>query len=224
MNTTLSFARASILFAALALLALISLHFLSPEFDPSWRMISEYARGNYGWMLSLMFSCWAISTWMLALATFRLIKKKGGLTGSVFLIAAGLGEAMASVFSIDHPLHDLAGMLGILCLPIASLLITRELRHKDELGRPKKSLFWMANLPWISLVLFIASMIIMYIQFTKAGGQLSTHVTKLPSGVTGLNGWANRFLVMVYCSWAISAAWFITHLKTKEFHYETATA
>jgi hypothetical protein len=49
--------------AALALTAatlrlLASLHVLSPEFDPSWRVISEYALGRYGWLLSLMFLAW----------------------------------------------------------------------------------------------------------------------------------------------------------------------
>lgn len=29
------------------LILLISLHFLSPEFSPAWRMVSEYANGKY---------------------------------------------------------------------------------------------------------------------------------------------------------------------------------
>lgn len=28
---------------------LASLHALSPEFDPSWRVVSEDANGKYGW-------------------------------------------------------------------------------------------------------------------------------------------------------------------------------
>ena len=43
------------------LLLLASLHFLSPEFDPSFRMVSEYAFGHYGWVLSLMFAAWGVS-------------------------------------------------------------------------------------------------------------------------------------------------------------------
>jgi len=45
------------------LLFLASLHVLSPEFDPSWRIVSEYALGNFGWVLSLMFVSWAVSWW-----------------------------------------------------------------------------------------------------------------------------------------------------------------
>ena len=47
--------------AAVALLLLASLHVLSPEFDPAFRMVSEYALGHYGWVLSLMFLAWGIS-------------------------------------------------------------------------------------------------------------------------------------------------------------------
>jgi len=41
-------ARLAIAAAAAALLLLASLRVLSPEFDPSWRMVSEYANGHYG--------------------------------------------------------------------------------------------------------------------------------------------------------------------------------
>ena len=42
-------------FAAVFLILLIALHFLEPEFDPSWRWISEYELGRYGWMMSVAF-------------------------------------------------------------------------------------------------------------------------------------------------------------------------
>lgn len=45
-----------------SLIFLVALHILSPEFDPSWRMVSEYALGNYSWVLSLMFGSWALSS------------------------------------------------------------------------------------------------------------------------------------------------------------------
>ena len=51
-----------------AVVLLAALHILSPEFSPSWRMISEYAFGHYGWVLSLMFLCSGVSCWALVLA------------------------------------------------------------------------------------------------------------------------------------------------------------
>jgi len=47
----------------LALLAL--LHFLEPEFDPSWRMISEYELGRYGWLMTIAFFAWGGSVLIL---------------------------------------------------------------------------------------------------------------------------------------------------------------
>lgn len=38
----------TIVLTAITILLLLSLHVLSPEFSPSWRMVSEYAYGQYG--------------------------------------------------------------------------------------------------------------------------------------------------------------------------------
>lgn len=37
------------------------------------------------------------------------------------LIAAGVGEGMASILDINHLLRELAGMIGVLSVPVASL-------------------------------------------------------------------------------------------------------
>src|SRR6266704_2425629 len=92
----------AIVAAAAALLLLASLHILSSEFDPSWRMVSEYALGHSGWVLSLMFLAWGISTWALAVALWSQVKTRAGKIGLWFLVIAGIGEALASVFDITH--------------------------------------------------------------------------------------------------------------------------
>ena len=106
------------------LVCLTGLHVLSPEFDPSWRVVSEYALGRHGWVLSLMFLAWAISSWCLAFAIRSQVRTIGGQIGLVFLVAAG-GEAMASVFDLRQPApHNLAAAVGIPSLPIAAMLIS----------------------------------------------------------------------------------------------------
>ena len=118
-------ARLSIAAAVAVLLLLASLHVLSPEFDPSFRMVSEYALGSYGWVLSLMFLAWGISSWALAVAIWSQVKTKAGKVGLWFLVIAGLGEAMASVFDVTHdPGHSIAGVLGMGGFPIAALLLS----------------------------------------------------------------------------------------------------
>src|ERR1700733_9703438 len=110
--------------SALTVLLLAALHVMSPEFDPSRRVVSEYANGRYGWVLSLMFAFWALSSWALAVTLWSQVSGIGGKIALGFLIAAGVGEAMASVFDINHPFHGLAGMIGVLSLPIAAMLIS----------------------------------------------------------------------------------------------------
>ncbi|WP_394554755.1 DUF998 domain-containing protein [Agromyces sp. MMS24-JH15] len=38
------------------------LHVLEPEYDPSWRMISEYSLGRHGWVMRLAFVTMAIGS------------------------------------------------------------------------------------------------------------------------------------------------------------------
>src|SRR5581483_825296 len=71
---------------AATLLLLASLHVLSPEFAPSWRIISEYAFGHHASVLALMFLCWGIGTWALALALRLQVCCRTGRTGLIFLV------------------------------------------------------------------------------------------------------------------------------------------
>lgn len=202
-------ARFSILVSLFTLLLLVTLHILSPEFDPAWRMVSEYANGNYALVLSLFFALWGISTWALAYAIWSQVKTKAGRIGLYFLIAAGVGEVMASVFDINHSLHSLASLIGIPSLAIAAMLISKSLVKDEAWANAKKSLLWTANLTWISILLMAISFVILMVTFTQSGAEMptdSTTVTVLPAGVIGLVGWANRFLIIVYNVWVIFVA------------------
>jgi hypothetical membrane protein len=199
--------RISFVASAACLVFLAALHILSPEFDPSWRMVSEYANGQYGWVLSLMFASWAVSSWALAFAIWSQVRTRVGKIGLVFLIAAGIGEAMASIFDINHPLHGLAGMIGIGSLPVAAMLISVSLGRTQAWSIAKKALLWTANLTWVSVILMAATFIILFVTYTQAGGEMTSEVTVLPPGVIALVGWANRFLVVVYCVWVMIVAW-----------------
>jgi hypothetical protein len=68
----------SIVASVAALIFLTGLHLLSPEFDRSWRAVSEYANGQYGWVLSLMFICWEI---LLVFHLRRMMFNKGRSVG-----------------------------------------------------------------------------------------------------------------------------------------------
>ena len=187
----LSAARLAIGAATAVLILLASLHGLSPEFDPSWRVVSEYANGRYGWVLSLMFASWAVSSWALTAAVRpQLDRTIGGKIGLGLLMAAGIGQAMASVFDINHPLHELAGIIGVFSLPLAAMLISVRLMRTKIFSGSKRVLLWTANLTWASLALLIGTLIA---------------ITRWHSRIH-LVGWANRFMVVIDCVWVVAVA------------------
>ncbi len=212
----------AIVSALVTLLLLASLHILSPEFNPSFRMVSEYALGHYGLVLSLMFLAWGISAWALAVAIWSQVKTRAGKVGLWFLVIAGIGEVMASVFDITHDTgHSIAGVLGVGGFPIAAVLLSVSLGHSKEWYDTKKPLLWIANLSWISVVLLVATLILLTVQFAEAnGGQLPQHAPmSLPAGVLGLDGWADRLIVLSNCLWVVVAAWHAMKLAgRKEIH------
>jgi len=141
-----------------------------------------------------MFVAWALSSWALAVTIWSQVTGIGGKIGLGFLIAAGVGEAMASVCDINHPLHNLAGMIGVLSLPIAAMLISVRLGRTQGWLGAKTVLLWTANLTWASLVLMFAALFIMIRGYTLAGNRII------------FVGWANRLLVVLYCVWVVTVA------------------
>ena len=208
----------AIIMTAATILLLTSLHLLSPEFAPSWRMVSEYAFGHYGWVLSLMFLSWGISSWALAVAIWSQVKTRAGKVGLWLLVVAGIGEAMASVFDVTHDTgHGIAGLLGVVGFPIAALLLSVSLGRVQEWRGARRTLLWIANLSWISVILLIATLVLMTMQMAQVnGGHLPQHAPKsLPPGVLALDGWANRLIVLSNCSWVLIAAWQVIKLRRK---------
>jgi hypothetical protein len=197
---------------------LVSLHALSPEFSPSWRMISEYAFGHYAWVLSFMFLSWGIGSWALVVAIWSQVHTKAGKVGLWFLMIAGAGEAMASVFDITHPIgHGIAGLLGVVGFPIAALLLSVALSRNRTWSTARRPLLWIANLSWISVVLLAATLAIMTMQMARInGGHLPKHAPKsLPPGVLALDGWADRLIVLSNCAWVLVAAYRTTQVRRK---------
>jgi len=200
----------AVLLTASTILLLAALHALSPEFSPSWRMISEYAFGHYAWVLSLMFLCMGSSSWALAAAIWSEVHSSGGKVGLWLLLIAGFGGAMASVFDITHEIgHAIAGFLGVIGFPIAALLLSASLGRNEKWRAARTRLLCVANLSWISVVLLVAALAIMTMQMLRLnGGHLPQHAPKaLPPGVLALDGWADRLIVLCNCSWVLLAAW-----------------
>lgn len=207
-NTTL--VKASIAFAIVALLCLFILHFVSPEFDPSWRMVSEYALGDFKWLLSIFFVSWGLGSILLSLSLWKRIDKPAAKTGNVLLFVSGIGASLAAWFDVSQPTgHGVAGMLGIPTVPIAALLLTYHLTRKSPWMRYKKILLWLAHGTWIMLVAMVVAMIVMMNGFAQAGVPMGPEAPvpeKLPEGVVAVTGYVNRLLILADILWVLYIA------------------
>jgi hypothetical membrane protein len=191
-----------------ALASLVILHLLSPEFDPAWRMVSEYANGHYAWLLSLMFACWGLGSFALAYAIRRQAETRSFRIGIALLIVASIGEAMAAVFDLNHVvLHNVAGLLGMGGLPVAAMLISIGLSRVPEWLSARRILLLSGNLTWVSLLVLAATFVLMVGTFMATGLPAPAVAPRvLPHGVVGLVGWGNRLVVLTYCLWVVLVA------------------
>jgi len=201
---------------AIACCLLLSLHVLSPEFSPAWRMISEYANGRYAWVLAAMFAAYGIAMLALAIAIQSQVTSKRGRVGLVLLTLSGLGAASASVFDVNQEaLHELSGLVGYFGLPVPAILLSTELCRLEGWSAVKKQVLLAANLTWVSIVIWIASFAVMIATFMLAlGGLPSTAPEVLPGGVIALVGWTNRLAVLSAWAWVVVVAWHAIKLQS----------
>jgi hypothetical protein len=187
-DTRVGAATIALVAALVVILILVALHFLSPELSPSQRMVSEYALGNYGWLLSILFVSWAISSWALAYALWHEVKTVSGKVGLILLIVSGVGEAMAAVFDVKHSLHGVAALLGIPTFPIAATLISLSLARRPAWLGLKRLIVGTALLTWLAILFMTAT------------------VTMMMNGSLVIAGYANRLLIVIYCVWLLTVA------------------
>jgi hypothetical protein len=205
-NIEANAARISITAGVFFVLLLGSLHLLEPEFDPTWRFISEYALGKFGWMMSLTFVAIAISLASIGVALFSRIRNVVGYIGLVILVLAVVGLLLAASFTTDPiftkqeeltssgQMHVLGASLDY--SPLAFLLLSFSLARHVDWASVKKGLFLTAILSIILTIGFIFT-----IPMDGVFG---------PGVYTGLVG---RFLMLSYLGWLVIAAIQVLKLK-----------
>lgn len=186
--------------------ALFLLHLVSPEFEPSWRMVSEYANGRHGWLLAIMFFAWAAGSFALAGALWPLSESRLGLVGLGLLCLAGIGQVMGGLFDINHKLHGPAAMIGIPALCAAAVVLTLALSRQSGSAAPP---LWSAHLPWLSFVAMLGALFLLFSALKGAGVDMAAQtgpLQALPAGVSGYVGFANRALVLTSYLWVALTA------------------
>lgn len=191
---------------ALSLLCLLILHFVSPEFKASWRMVSEYALGKHKWVLTSFFIFWSINTVLAAYLYFNIVSTKWAAFGAILVFISGTGAFMGGLFDIKHKLHGLSFALGVPIFPIGALIIAYHLSDQNNFLQYKNELLISAHSVWVSLVLMGVSMALFFSGLKKASvpfGANQEPLIEIPKSVIALNGYANRLLVLIYIAFNI---------------------
>lgn len=194
---------------ALSLVSLLALHFVSPEYQPSWRMISEYALGKHKWLITAFFFFWGVSSLLLSLLLWNVVTTGWGQLGVALLLLSAVGEIMGGLFDIKHKWHGMAFGLGVPSLPVAALLIGYNLTGTENWRAHSDTILISSHATWLSLVIMAVAMVVMFTGFKKAGIVVDQHSPppeKVPDGVIAVGGYANRVLVLCYVGWLILIA------------------
>lgn len=201
---------------AMSLLCLLLLHFLSPEYDPSWRMISEYAMGKYKAVLTAFFALSAIATMMLPILLWNETEGLWSKVGLVLVFLSGVGALMGGLFDLKHPLHGAAFALGVPTIMVGALLVSYHLVKQPDWAQYSTGTLLSAHAIWISLVLMGVSMAVMMNGFRQAGvtmGPGATPPDAVPPGVVAIAGYFNRLLVICNTAWIMAMAYVYLMLR-----------
>jgi len=169
------------------------LHVLEPEYDPSWRMISEYSLGRHGWVMRLAFVTTAVG---LAATSVALWPFGGAWTIILAAVAMGaLGAAVIDADPIMTPraqatpvgrMHTVLGGVLLAGFPPAALIAG--IGVATALGW---TLAIASVVPWAGLVWFL-------IAAAPAHGQGGSPEIRI--------GWPDRFCLLAYLAWVVLAA------------------
>ncbi len=210
--SSLQAARVSFAAAAAFVVLFAVLHVLKPELDPSWRMGSEYAIGDYGWVMRIAMFALALSCAALFAALRPEIETTGGRMALGLLLVNAAALVVGGTFVVDPVttkpadltthgiLHSAAGTIFIFGFPIAGALLGRSLGHRQIWRSAMQSIRWTAHFMWISVAM-----------------TLIHSITVLSSGRVfdpgSWNGWLNRLTVLSFCAWLMTVSWRAIQLR-----------
>ena len=204
MAISVTAARITFWAAALFLVLLAVLHILKPEYDPSWRMISEYEIGRFGWVMQLAFFSLAIANVSAIAAVWSQAKSIIGYIRLGLLLVAATGLIIGGIFPSDPittdpealsasgKMHGLGGMLGIPVMPVSVALVSWALIRHNRAPASMRAWLWLTvGLVWLSFVALV------FLAFVVAKGKLGPDV---------LIGWPNRLFIIGCSLWLMVVA------------------
>lgn len=181
---------------AVAVFLVIALHDLEPEFDPSWRMLSEYSLGKHGLIMRIAFILGGTAVMASGVALWQ---SAGFLSAGLPLVALGpIGAAFIDTDPVTTPRPELTnrskvhaglGTLFILGFPIAATCAGIGTATQSAAGA---LLAWAALIPWAGLIWFLGATL----RFAQ-GSTVGNPTVRI--------GWPNRFNMLAYMVWVALA-------------------
>lgn len=208
---TRSAGRLATALSLISLAIVVLLHVLEPEYEPTWRLLSEYAVGAYGWLMGVAFLALALACLALLVSLRNEARGITARLGLAFLFTAGIGLGLAAFYAIDPitidpsqatdtgRMHALSAMIGIPSMPLSALLLSIGLGRRPGWSGARAPLFWTAILTLVSLVLM----------FVVIGTLLPQNGGFGPAVIVGL---PNRLLMLTYYVWVAIAGWQVAGL------------
>jgi hypothetical protein len=158
----------SIVCGILYVVLLLLLHILEPEYDPTWRFISEYALGKYGFLMNACFLLYSISAICIGLSIILQIKTIIGYVGLFILAVSAVGIGLAGLYNTDPVTTEFAeitfsGKMHITgasldYAPLAFLLLAFSLGRHTAWRLMRNKLFITAAISILLSGAFMASM------------------------------------------------------------------
>ena len=149
--------------------AIVVLHFLRPEYDPVTRVMSNYAVGPYGFLMTTAFFAVGLGMLSLALGIYKGVAPVAqSRVGLILLAVAGVGFLIVAIFPTDvtpddSPIttvgvvHILASVASLALFVVATLLLSRRFKN-DERWLSFQRIAWSVALA--GLAAFIAFFVI----------------------------------------------------------------
>src|SRR5262245_50363817 len=124
------------------LVAVVTLHFLRPDYNPISRAVSQYAVGPYGFLMTSAFFGLSLGSLALVIGLFDGVSETGrSWIGLVLLGIWGVGIFIAGIFSTDlngapqtisGQIHVMASVLSFFSLILAALLLSWRFKNDEK--------------------------------------------------------------------------------------------
>lgn len=164
MKTTKTIAFISFCGFLLFLAIVISLHFFRPDKNMLSCFVSEYAVGNYSWLMTIAFYALAFASALLLGGL--MIQVKSSKSPKITLSIFSLGILFAGIFPTDLPgntpttgglIHGFAALIALLNIGISMIAWGVAFKKQDHLKRLAKPSIYFGVVSLALLILFIAS-------------------------------------------------------------------